>query len=108
MKRMISLYEEDSGGFPLIFIRFNPDPYYFGDKVISAYRDRENTLQTVIKGLKNRTELLYGINVIYLYYDNFNSTDIKIEPFEYKISDGNIIIDHKHPLSSKTIHEYVM
>ncbi|KKM63509.1 hypothetical protein LCGC14_1510710, partial [marine sediment metagenome] len=32
LQRMITLYEEDSGGFPLLFIRFNPDPYYYKGK----------------------------------------------------------------------------
>ena len=94
--RMINLFEEDSGGFPLIFIRFNPDPYYYNGKEVKAYRGREAKLQEVIKGLKNRTEMDCYIGVIYLFYDEFE--DVKIEPVKYEMKKGNIIVKHRHPL----------
>ena len=104
MRRMIILYEEDSGGFPLIFIRFNPDPYYYKNKVISSYIGREDKLKDVIKGLKNRSSLDYPINVIYLFYDNFE--EVKIEPLSYKTENGELFIQHKHPLSLQKEHKY--
>lgn len=94
-----------TGGFPLIFIRFNPDPFYKKGKIIQDYNGREDCLKETIKGLKNRTKLdNYPIGVIYLYYDNFE--DVKIEPFIYETINGELIIKHKHPLSTKIQHIY--
>lgn len=104
MRRIITLYEEDSGGFPLLFIRFNPDSYYFKEKVITSYVGRQDKLKDVIKSLKNRNQLDYPINVIYLFYDNFE--EVKIEPLTYKIENGNLVIKHKHPLSLQTEHKF--
>ena len=44
--------------------------------------------------------------MIYLYYDNFE--DVKIEPLNYHIENGKILIKHKHPLSDQSEHEYVL
>jgi len=106
LRRMITLYEEDSGGFPLIFIRFNPDPYYYKNKIVKTYSGREKQLSQLIIGLSNRKELLQGINVIYLYYDNFEC--VKIESFDYEINDGMINVKHKHPLHSNNEHSFTI
>ena len=102
--RMINLFEEDSGGFPLIFIRFNPDPYYYKGKEVNAYRGREAKLQEVIKGLKNRTEMDCYIGVIYLFYDEFE--EVKIEPLTYEMKDGELHVGHMHPLDKEINRAY--
>lgn len=107
MQRIISIYENDNGGFPLCIVRFNPDAYYYKEKATKAYKGREDVLKQVICGLKNRTSFDHKIGVIYLYYDNFNTiTGIKVEPFNYEYEKGKLIIDHKHPLSIKKQHVY--
>jgi hypothetical protein len=106
LTRMVTLFEEDSGGFPLIFIRFNPDIYYYNGKEMKGYRGREEKLAEVIKGLYNRKSILCNIGVIYLYYDNFDT--VRIEPLEYKIINKCMEIKHKHPLSDKTVHKYLL
>jgi hypothetical protein len=103
---MVTLFEEDSGGFPLIFIRFNPDLYYYNGKEMKGYRGREEKLAEVIKGLYNRKSVKCNIGVIYLYYDNFDT--VRIEPLEYKIINKCMEIKHKHPLSDKKIHKYLL
>ncbi len=95
MRRLITLFEEDSGGFPLMFIRFNPDPYYEKGKGVTAYKFREKILTDTIKGLKNRTEIDAPINVIYLFYDNFE--EVVIEPLKYNVKNGKLKISHNHP-----------
>ena len=102
--RMVTLFEEDSGGFPLLFIRFNPDPYYYNGKEVNAYRGREEKLCEVIKGLKNRECIDFYIGVIYLFYDGYDK--IKIEPLEYETMDGEIRITHNHPLNPKNEFVY--
>ncbi len=104
--RMITLYEEDSGGFPLLFIRFNPDSYYYKGKKVQAYRGREEKLSEIIKGLKNRPMLDCNIGVIYLYYDNFD--EVKIEPLEYYTAEGYLHITHKHPHVSNPKHDILL
>lgn len=106
LKRMIILYEEDNGGFPLIFIRFNPDAYYYNNKIMNKYDGREKILSDVIRGLKNRTDILMKIGVIYLYYDNFNSLNIKIQPLDYHVNNGVLNINHNYPLSRKNKFNY--
>ena len=102
LQRMITLYEEDSGGLPLLFIRFNPDSYYYKDKEVKTYRGREEKLCEIIKGLKNRPMLDCNIAVIYLYYDNFDK--VKIESLEYHTENKYLHITHKHPHNSN--HKY--
>jgi hypothetical protein len=107
MQRIISIYENDNGGFPLCIVRFNPDAYYYKEKAMKIYKGREDVLKQVICGLKNRISFDHKIGVIYLYYDNFDSiTGIEVEPFDYKYEDGKVIIDHKHPQSMKKQHVY--
>ena len=103
MQRMITLYEEDSGGFPLLFTRFNPDSYYYNNKAIKTYRDREEKLIEVIKGLKNRKTVDFNIGVIYLFYDGFDT--VETIPLTYETEDGVLKISHKHPHSLKSEHE---
>jgi hypothetical protein len=57
-------------------------------------------LKKTILGLKNRDMFENKIGVIYLYYDNFQ--DIELRDFTHQVKDGNLIIDHKHPLSAET------
>jgi hypothetical protein len=106
MTRLINIYENDNGGFPLIIIRFNPDKYYYENKVITTYDGREKVLQNVILGLKNKNEIKNKIGIIYLYYDNFNTLQIATEPLNYEYANGNIIINHKHPHSLENKHIY--
>ncbi len=103
MQRMIILYEEDSGGFPLLFIRFNPDLYYYNKKVIKAYSGREEKLTDIIRGLKNRSTIDFSIGVIYLYYDDFDNPEIT--PLTYQAENGILKITHKHPHDSKIVHD---
>lgn len=107
MTRIINIYENDNGGFPLCIIRFNPDQYYYKDKIMKAYKGREDVLKKVISGLKNRTTFEHKIGIIYLFYDQFETiTGINITPFDYKYEDRNLIIEHKHPLDKKEKHIY--
>ena len=105
--RMINLFEEQEfTGFPLIFIRFNPDPYYYNNKEVKAYRGREDKLQQVVKGLKNRTEMDCYIGVIYLFYDEFEK--VKIEPLKYEMKKRQLFVEHHHPLDQEFEREYVL
>ena len=68
---------------------------YLEDKILNINSIKKNEI-------KNK------IGIIYLYYDNFNTNKIKTEPLDYEYEDGNIIINHKHPLSIKTKHIYLL
>jgi hypothetical protein len=104
LQRIINIYENDCGGFPLVIVRFNPDKYSYKGKTIKSYKGREHKLLGVIKGLKNRKKIENKINIIYLYYDEFNETEFK--PLDYKIEKGMMIINHEHPHSDKKEHCY--
>jgi hypothetical protein len=105
---MIRLFEESNGGMPILFIRFNPDPYYYKTEEIKTYKGREQKLKETILGLKNRTSYDHKIGVIYLFYDGYTDQEIKIEPLEYRTEKGNLIINHKHPLSVNKEHVIVL
>jgi hypothetical protein len=105
MKRLINIYEQDSGGFPLVVVRYNPDSYYKNNNVmITDLSYREKVLVDTINGLKNRKVVDKRIYVIYLFYDNFDNVELR--PFEYKTENGKLIIDHKHPHTTKQINIY--
>jgi hypothetical protein len=104
--RMIDIYEQGSCGFPLIFVRFNPDSYYYENKIIKNYKGREGVLEKVILDLKNKISIDFPIGVIYLFYDNFKEFDIKIEPLTYCSEKNFIKIKHKHPLSLQEEYEH--
>ena len=107
MQRIINIYENDNGGFPLCIIRFNPDIYYYKGKTILSYKGREDFLKSTIFGLKNRTSFNYKIGIIYLFYDQFNTiTSVDIIPFDYQYEKGKLLIKHKHPLSDCVNHIY--
>lgn len=109
LTRIINIYENGSMGFPLLFVRFNPDEYYKGDKRVKAYRGRENVLKNLVLSLKNKVEpLSTPISVIYLYYDHFDENSIKIEPFEYNIDKNRVYIKHKHPKKESDEHVYII
>lgn len=107
--RLINIYENDCGGFPLCVVRFNPDPYYYNKTIQTIYKGREDTLKTVLLGLKTLTDFPYKIGIIYLYYDEFSAiTAIKIEKLDYKTINGYMKITHKHPHSSEKTHKYLL
>jgi hypothetical protein len=106
--RIIDIYEQGTGGFPLLFVRFNPDPYYYKDDLIKIYKNREEILKKTILGLKNRTEFDMKIGVIYLFYDNFSEDNIMVRPLDYEVDKGILKVIHNHPLSKQTNHEIIL
>jgi hypothetical protein len=93
LARMISIYENDFGGNPLIIIRFNPDKYK--SKNPHSMVDRFRTLKNMLYSLSNKTTVLSNLTCYYLYYDFFDT--ITESPIVYKIEDKVLKITHKHP-----------
>lgn len=108
-QRMINICEQDTGT-PTVVIRFNPDDYYGpSGEIVKAYKNREQKLESVILGLKNRSEPLSEKNesifIIYLFYDGFSDSDELLRPLKYKHDgNGNLIVKHRHPHSLKKKH----
>ena len=90
--RMISIKENDLGGSPLVFIRFNPDKYKSHNILDMA--NRLKVLRNLLYSLKHREIVLCDILVYYLFYDGYDG--IKESPLTYVIDNG-IKIKHTHP-----------
>lgn len=71
MARMCMIHQ-DFGGMPVIFIRFNPDSYKVGDKVIRETKSRERVVIDLMKSFNNVKQINYPLVVCYLYYDGFD------------------------------------
>jgi hypothetical protein len=108
LTRMVNLYEEGNGGFPILFIRFNPDLYYLHDKIIKSYKERENILKKTILGLKNKTSFDMKIGVIYLFYDGFREDELEIRPLDYKCEKGVLEIEHNHPHNIDSYYKFLL
>jgi hypothetical protein len=77
--RMINL-TQDYGGIPVVWIRFNPDSYVdkLGKKFVSNYNNRIPVLVKMLNSIKlHRPKTLSS--AVYLYYDDFDEKEIKIE-----------------------------
>ena len=94
--RTINLYN-DSGGFPMAVIRYNPDKYKnkAGD-TITEYTGRELILKKTIESIMKLDMLDNIIVVYYLFYDGFNG-HIKSEPLKHEIKNKKLHIQHIHP-----------
>lgn len=73
--RMINI-QQGFGGVPVIFIRFNPDPYADNNgNLIKTYRGREKKLLQVLKDIDNYEIIEEMLSVIYLYYDGYENVE---------------------------------
>jgi len=79
--RMIQI-QQDLGAEQVLFVRFNPDNYHVGNKLVKTYVGREKALVDLLNGLKNRDTLDTYLSVCYLFYDEYDGT-IKIAPIKY-------------------------
>jgi hypothetical protein len=98
LARMITVHENDFGGSPTIFIRFNPDKYKTEGRHASI-EHRLKTLKRLLEQLRNKRAMKSQLSCYYLYYDNYKR--IKESPIKYRI-DGSIIAKHAHPKSEET------
>ena len=95
LTRLITIYENDFGGMPLIIIRFNPDKYK--SPYQCSMTERFAVLKTLLHNLKNATELKSSLVCYYLFYDGYDRT-LRQEPIIYNTSNnGFMVIEHKHP-----------
>lgn len=73
--RMINI-QQGFGGVPVIFIRFNPDPYVDSKGVLNkSYRGREKKLLQVLKDICNYEIIEEMLSIIYLYYDGYENVE---------------------------------
>lgn len=93
LSRLISIYENDFGGEPLVIIRFNPDKYK--SDVQHGMVKRFSMLRNLLRSLRNKTSFESLLMCYYLYYDGF--TGIAESPIKYELKDGALVVDHKHP-----------
>lgn len=79
--RMIQIHQDI--GMNVVFIRFNPDVYRdHENKLIRSYTGRERKLLQLLKSLKNTTKRNHYLEVIHLYYAEFDGK-ISIDDIYY-------------------------
>lgn len=83
----------DLGGTPLLFIRFNPDPYKKDGKTIREYKSRERYLLSYLKSLNEVKKLNYPLVITYFYYDNFDVNIVEYIRYDYYNKRENIVQD---------------
>ena len=77
--RMQGLFQE-FGGFPLLFIRYNPDEYKIKGKTVATPRSKRlGELEELLNRLRNTTSLPYMFCVVYMFYSD-RSHDITQVP----------------------------
>lgn len=77
--RMKQIYF-DLGGYPVVFIRYNPDDYLNFEKFkITHDPNREKYLIDFIKSFDNLTEWNCPLTVLYLFYDGWNNIPVRVE-----------------------------
>ncbi len=73
------------GGTPVVFIRYNPHPHKENGKTVKVPQSKkEETLVKWVRYLKDiePTELC---SVVYLYYDENDTTQFRIDPYDSKV-----------------------
>lgn len=100
LSRIIAIHENDFGGFPLIFIRYNPD-YYKSENQLPN-KKREQVLLQLLNNLKNKTTMDSKIIIYYLFYDDYKKVEEK--PLDYKLENKMLSITHNHPKFPNTIN----
>lgn len=97
LARLISIFENDFGGAPLVIIRFNPDKYK--PKTGRDQADivsRHATLKKLLKDIRNINTMKDNLTCYYLYYDGWDGQVIEA-PIKYKLVDKKIHVNHSHP-----------
>ena len=86
--RMLNLWGDIMA--PTYFIRYNPDPYTKGDKILNpSDNNRKKTLQNWIGWVKNyaaEDKVRDGVHVVYLFYDDYDESKCEwetIDPEDY-------------------------
>lgn len=73
------------GSTPVIFIRFNPDSYSVGNRIIESYYGREKILNDLLQTLKNNSNNISDLlSVYYLFYNEFTTPERKVISMEYE------------------------
>lgn len=72
----MAMVHQDFGGFPVIFVRFNPDSYRVNGKLVREYKSRERLLVNLLNQFKNVKSIKYPLTVSYLYYDEFDGNPV--------------------------------
>ena len=88
MVRMLQL-QQDYGGIPIIFIRYNPDNYKDANKDLikpnqkrlKILYDNLRSFKNLQKDYENNKVNLSPLNVMYLFYDGFDGKS-KLEPID--------------------------
>lgn len=95
LSRLITIHENDFGGYPVIIIRFNPDKYKPKYGLPANMIKRFNVLKQLLIDLKNKKTVQHKLSCYYLFYDGFDK--IINSPIKYTIVNGDLNIKHKHP-----------